>query len=229
MAAVSGEMCHECNSSCLLTNVLSDNERKVLLQRATRIQYRKKEMLFKQGSFQTSLFLLKSGLVKTFIEKKNDKNLIIRLCRSNEFINLSSFLEVTYNYSAVTLSPCDVCIIPLEDVRQLLNKKGEFGQWLIQELSREENYLLQRMISLGTKQMHGRLADVILYLCSKDFENFSVFEYLSRKDIAEIAGMSVEGSIRLLTEFKNDGLISFNGKQITINNIELIRRLSEIG
>ncbi|HOK98184.1 MAG TPA: Crp/Fnr family transcriptional regulator [Bacteroidales bacterium] len=223
------ETCHACDNNCILIKALSESERKILLQRATQVSYRKKEMLFKQGNFQTSLFLLKSGLVKTFMERRNEKNLILRIAVANEFINLPSFLQPTYEFSAITLCNSEVCIIPIDDVRQLLEKKAELSQLILTEYSRLSSFLLQRMVSVGTKQMHGRLADVILYLCSKDFENSNIFEYLSRKDIAEIAGMSVEGSIRLLTEFKNDGLINMNGKHITINNMELMQRLSEIG
>jgi CRP/FNR family transcriptional regulator len=225
---MSADLCHTCDNNCLL-KVLSDSDRKTLLQRATYVNYRKKEMLFKQGSFQTSLFLLKSGLVKTFMERRNDKNIILKIIAPNEIINLPSFFQPTYEFSAITLCNCEVCIIPLEDVRQVMGKKPELGQLFSQEYSRISSYLLQRIKTLGTKQMHGRLADVILYLCSPIFENTNIFEYLSRKDIAEIAGMSVEGSIRLLTEFKNDGLINIEGKQISINNMELMQRLSEIG
>lgn len=223
------ETCHACDNNCIFLKALAESDLKVLLQRATQVTYRKKEMIFKQGSFQTSLFLLRSGLVKTFVERRNDKNLILRIATANEFINLPTLFQSTYEFSAVALSNCEVCIIPLDDIRQFMAKKSELAQMLVEEYSRINTFILQRMVSIGTKQMHGRLADVILYLCSNVFENFKVFEYLSRKDIAEIAGMSVEGAIRLLTEFKNDGLIQINGKNITINNMELMLRLSEIG
>jgi CRP/FNR family transcriptional regulator len=73
------------------------------------------------------------------------------------------------------------------------------------------------------------LADVILYLSGEEFEKTGVFNYLSRNDIAELTGMSKENAIRLLTEFKNDGLIKVDGKDIIINNIELLQKLSSIG
>ncbi|MCX7987239.1 MAG: Crp/Fnr family transcriptional regulator [Bacteroidales bacterium] len=223
------DVCQGCSNNCILSRVLTESDRKILLGRATQVHYRKKEMLFKQGSFQTSLFILKSGLVKIFVERRNEKNIIIKIASSNELINLTSFLQPTYEYSAIAMTNCEVCIIPLSDVQQFMSKKTEFSEELLRECSRIGSFIIQRMVSLGTKQMHGRLADVILYLCGKDFENTNIFEHLSRKDIAEIAGMSVEGSIRLLTEFKNDGLIRINGKEIVINNMELMLRLSEIG
>jgi len=119
---MSADLCYTCDNNCLL-KVLSDSDRKTLLQRATYVNYRKKEMLFKQGSFQTSLFLLKSGLVKTFMERRNDKNIILKIIAPNEIINLPSFFQPTYEFSAITLCNCEVCIIPLEDVRQVMGKK----------------------------------------------------------------------------------------------------------
>ena len=77
--------------------------------------------------------------------------------------------------------------------------------------------------------MHGRLADVLLYLNSSEFNNTDVFSHITRQDIAELSGMALESVIRLLSEFKEDGLIRLDGKKIVINNEELILKLSEIG
>jgi hypothetical protein len=63
----------------------------------------------------------------------------------------------------------------------------------------------------------------------RNYEETNVFDYITRKDIAEMSGMSSESAIRLLTEFKNDGLIITDGKRLEINNLELLNRLSEVG
>ncbi len=228
MTARSKEICQNCEE-CFILKYLTENERNTLLERATQIEYRKKEMLFKQQSFQTNLYFLKSGLVKIFIERRNEKNLLLSICKSNQIINLYSLYNSIFDYSAITLTSCEICIFPLEDFKKVVNSRKTLADNFILEFSKANNFLLKRIASLGTKQMHGRMADVILYLTDKEFDEFDIFDSLSRKDIAEMAGMSVEGSIRLLTEFKNDGLIRFDGKKIVVNNNELINRLSEIG
>jgi CRP/FNR family transcriptional regulator len=222
-------ICRECENGCPFSKLLSENETNSLLQRLTNVQYRKKEMLFKQNSYHTSLYYLKSGFIKIFTERRNEKNIFLKIISSNEIVNLISFFSNVFEYSAVALSNCEVCIVPIEDIRKSFLKNNNFTRYLFEEQSKLNSFMLQRLVSMGTKQMHGRLADVILYLCSSEFENTDIFEYLSRKDIAEMAGMSIEGSIRLLTEFKNDSLIRQEGKKLIINNMELMLRLSEVG
>jgi CRP/FNR family transcriptional regulator len=69
------------------------------------------------------------------------------------------------------------------------------------------------------KQMHGRLADVLLYLDSISYNNEPVFSYLSRKEVADFAGLSTESTVKLLKGFEKDGLIRLIDK-----NIELIKK-----
>ncbi len=222
-------ICENCSESCILWQKIGKELLDFNFKRATSVKYKRKEMLFKQGSYNTSIFLLKSGFVKIFYERRNDKNVILKIASPNDFINISCLGLPINNYSAVSVCESEVCIFPIEEIINLATLNQTFSQFLIEEQSQINQFFIQKIVSFGTKQMHGRLADVILYLCSKQFDNGKIFEYLSRQDIAEMAGMSLEGSIRLLTEFKNDGLIRQEGKRIHINNEELILRLSEIG
>ena len=64
--------------------------------------------------------------------------------------------------------------------------------------------------------MHGRLADTLIYLDNDSFAHLNLFSTLSRKDIADFSGISLESTVRLLTELKNEGIISTDGKIINI-------------
>ena len=78
---------------------------------------------------------------------------------------------------------------------------------------------------LGTKNLQGRLAEAILYLCDFKMKESDIFTHITRKDLAELSAMSVESMIRLLNEFKHDKLININGKHIEINNMEMMKLL----
>ncbi len=77
--------------------------------------------------------------------------------------------------------------------------------------------------------MNGRLADALLYLSNEDFLNEKIFSHLSREDIAGFAGFSVESTVRLLKEFKNDKIIDTDGKEIKILNLHLLKDISRRG
>ena len=85
------------------------------------------------------------------------------------------------------------------------------------------------MFSLTQKQMHGRIADVLLYL-SKEVFNSSDFELsLSRQDIGELSGMTKDSAIRILKEFENEHIIRLEGKKVSISNNLVLEEISMKG
>jgi CRP/FNR family transcriptional regulator len=79
------------------------------------------------------------------------------------------------------------------------------------------------------KQMHGRLADVLLYLDTMRFNDESIFGYLSRKEIADFAGLSTESTVKLLKGFEKDGLINLVDKDIEVLQREALKEISKRG
>jgi CRP/FNR family transcriptional regulator len=110
----------------------------------------------------------------------------------------------------------------------LLNN-GNFASEVIKWYCEKEKQLFFKIKSLGHKQMHGRLADILLYLCSDEFKEKNIFNYLSRKDIADFACISTESVVRLLTELKNEKIIEMEGKDIEILQLDLLKEISRRG
>lgn len=221
--------CTNCNQSCFLRKYCNQGGSDDFSKSLINITYKRKETIIKQKNSSTHLIYLKSGLVKSFSERKNNKNIILKIYPQDSILGIPSHDVEVYNYTAVALKDCEVCLLPKEQFFMLLEQNSLFVNYIFETYSNYSVLLADKLLSLGTKQMHGRLADTILYLCSQEFANTNVFETITRKDISEMSGMSSESAIRLLTEFKNDGLIRSNGKRIEINNFELLNRLSEIG
>ena len=71
------------------------------------------------------------------------------------------------------------------------------------------------------KQLHGRLAYTLIYLSREDFEIKNIFQYLTRKDLAELSTMSTEGAVHILSEFDKDGIVELQGKDIKILDMEI--------
>lgn len=130
-----------------------------------------------------------------------------------------------YHFSAAALADSVVCLIEKASFRRLLQNNGNFASEIIRWHCENEKNLISKIKSLGHKQIHGRMADALLYLCSVSKEDGSVLSSLSRKDIAEFAGTSTEGVVRIMSEFKNDGIIDEQQKQVIITDE---RRLKDI-
>ena len=79
------------------------------------------------------------------------------------------------------------------------------------------------------RQSYGRLADLLLCLSGNIFKSKIFLLDLTRKELAELAGMSTENVIRILKQFQKDELISLDGKTFEIINSEALRKICSIG
>jgi CRP/FNR family transcriptional regulator, polysaccharide utilization system transcription regulator len=229
MSSFDNEICRQCDELCEFMKYADADLADDFIKSLIRVHYKKKETIVKQGSHSSHVIYLKSGLLKVITERRNDKNIILKIVAPGNFIGLTHMLADTHNFTAVALKECEICLWPKDHIFNLMHANKNFAQQIYQANAKYSSLLVSKISSLGTKQMHGRLADVILYLCESEFKDTNVFEVITRKDIAEMSGMSSESAIRLLTEFESDGLIKTDGKKIEINNLELINRLSEVG
>jgi CRP/FNR family transcriptional regulator len=73
------------------------------------------------------------------------------------------------------------------------------------------------------------MADTLLYLDSLKNEKAEIFQLLSRKDLADFAGISTESTVKLLKMFEKDGLIELNEKDLKIIKYDAIREISKRG
>ncbi len=222
--------CLDCTKSSACFKKLIPSELEFINQKKTQILYKKGETICKQGAFSSYVLFISDGLVKLYLESPNNKNINIKILKTSEFIGLSSIYgENIYNYSAVALEDSSICLIEKESLRKLLNDNGNFASEIIKWYCANEKQLFNKIKSLGHKQMHGRLADTLLYLCDESFNQKELFSKLSRQDIADFSCISTESAVRLLAELKNEGIIKLEGKHIRIIDKARLIEISKKG
>jgi len=219
--------CLECKKSSNCFKKLIPSELEFINHNKTQIYYRKGENICKQGAFASYVLYISDGLVKTYLESPGNKNINIKISKTSEFIGLSAiFGDNIYNYSAQALRDSSICLIEKGSFKKLLLNNGNFSSEVIKWYCDKEKQLFNKIKSLGHKQMHGRLADVLLYLCNDEFKEDDIFSLISRKDIADFACISTESTVRLLTELKNEKIIELNGKEIKVLQPKLLKEIS---
>lgn len=222
--------CTECKIGSKCFKKLFPLELEFINTKKAQIFYSKGENICKQGAFASSVMYVSDGLVKLYLENNNKKITNIRLINSSNFIGLSSiFGENIFNYSVVALKDTNICLIDKEGLKKLIEGNGAFASSLIKRYCENETYLFEKFRSISYKQMNGRLADALLYLSSNELQGDNVFSYINRKDIADFACISKESTVGLLTEFKNEGIIDVNGKDIKIIKPDILKNISKTG
>jgi len=222
--------CLDCTKSSKCFKQLVSSELEFVNENKTQVLYRKGENICKQGAFASYVLYISDGLVRLYLESPNNKNINIKILKTSEFIGLSSIYgDNIYNYSVVALKDSNICLIEKESFRKLLNNNGNFSSEIIQWYCNNEKQLFNKIKSLGHKQMHGRLADTLLYLSDESFDQIDLFSFMTRKDIADFSCISTESAVRLLTELKNEGIIGMDGKNIKILDKTKLINISKRG
>jgi CRP/FNR family transcriptional regulator len=111
----------------------------------------------------------------------------------------------------------------------LIRKNPDFAEEFIRRVSLQAIFNFEQMISLTQKQMHGRIADVLFYLSEKIYSGNPFDLTISRQDLADLSGMSKESAIRILKEFKEEGIVNVDGNKVDILNLKQLRQISERG
>jgi len=196
----------------------------------TQVLFRKGDNLTKQGAFSSYVLFIISGLAKQYIEGDNSRNYNLRIIKPGEFVGLSAvFTKNTFNYSSVALTDCQVFLVEKDAIAKVIKQNGLFGFIMITRYCEQNANLFDTLRTVIYKQMNGRIAETLLYVDGFKNENPHIFQLLSRKDIADFAGISTESAVKLLKSFEKDGLIELNEKDIQVVNQNGLLEISKKG
>ncbi|HCT71513.1 MAG TPA: hypothetical protein DF409_11360 [Bacteroidales bacterium] len=225
---------HSCaigSSSTSCMELLTSQELELLDSKMVEVGYRKGEIICKQGAPATQLMIVREGLVKIYMENNSGENLVLHIMPEMNIIGLSSLFEGNnvYQFSAQAYLDTRVQVIDIATFKQLIRSNASFSMKVINLLAEYNTIISGRFYCLTQKQTYGRFADVLLCLANRIYKQQKFPLQLSRKELAEIAGMSVESVARILTRFKEEQLIELECKHLNILDYDRMFDISQKG
>jgi CRP/FNR family transcriptional regulator len=219
-----------CDINALCFQLLSPEETDLVKASKTQILFRKGDSLTKQGAFASYVLFIIKGLAIQYIEGEVNKSFNLRIIKPGEFVGLSSvFTKNTFNYSSVALTDCQVILVEKETISHLVKHNGEFGFNLIRRYCEQNANMTETLRTMLFKQMTGRLAESLLYLETIKTDHPDVFHLLSRKNLADFAGISTESAVKLLKSFEQEAIINLYDKDIFIVDKNRLEKISKNG
>lgn len=192
--------------------------------------YKKGELILKQGIVPNYVLFITEGYALKYIETEEGRSVNVDILREGDFIGIQTVLSVTScNYSIQALSELKACSINLAILKSLVETNISFTLKLLKRAAEDENALMLFHTKLTYKQMSGKLAQTLLFLTENRNSDLNVFGLLSRKDIANFAGISHINATKILKEFEKEGVIKLDGKDIYIIDRKRLEYLSQIG
>jgi CRP-like cAMP-binding protein len=221
--------CKECLLKCDIYPTLLSTGIKCSDINTLHAHFKKHDNICKQGTEVTHAIFLVKGSAKLYIEGLNNRNVILYILRPPAYIGLLSFFESPhYFYSATALEDSEVCFIELSLVKRLYLENHDLLLKLNGALGKSVSNIMNKIISLNQKQIRGRIAENLIYL-SEIYNNIKFIVGVTRKELGEMSAISEENTVRLLSEFSKENIISIKGKEIEILDMSLLKKICEVG
>jgi CRP-like cAMP-binding protein len=190
--------------------------------------FKKKQVVFSEGSYPHGLYFINSGKVKTYKTNSDGKEFITGLFKEGDFIGYQALLEEDmYLESATALEDTAISLVSKEDFFTLIYKNSEVSKKFIKMLSDSVVEKEKALLNLAYNSVRKRIAEALVELKAKYHKEgakpFSMA--VLREDIANMAGTSQETTIRMLGDFKDEKLIEINGGTITIINSDKLEKM----
>ena len=189
---------------------------------------KKGEVIFEEGEVVNGIYCINEGICKLSKLSKNGKDQIIKIVVKGDLLGQRSLItEECANLQAIALNDMKVCFIPKSEILKDLHNNPKFSFDLLKSMANELKEADDIIVNMAQKSVRQRLAETIIYI----HNNFGVNPdntlsvLLSREDLANIVGTATESAIRVLSQFKKEGLISTSGKFIKIEDLSGLKRV----
>jgi CRP-like cAMP-binding protein/CheY-like chemotaxis protein len=202
---------------------------KRLLDQSETYTYAKNEEIYRENTRPKGIYYLNNGKVK--ISKPNDygKELIHSIYARGDFFGFIPTLHKNHQYylSAIAIEDSEVSLIPKDDFFNLIFNNTEASQIFIKLLTDKLREKDEQLTNLAYNSVRKKVADALVVLHEKyrDDEGYPYCISVSRKDLADLAGVATETAIRTLSEFKEEKLIKTNANKICILEFDRLKNM----
>jgi CRP-like cAMP-binding protein/DNA-binding NarL/FixJ family response regulator len=180
--------------------------------------YKKKAIVFDEGESSSYLYFIKSGQIKTLKVHPDGKELIMNVYKAGDFIGVESILQnEPYIESAIALEDAELVLIPKTDFLTIIYAHIDIAKSFISLLCRKVKEKETQLLHLAYNSIRQRTAEALLKLHSSNNNESTVS--IAREDLAKIVGTATESVIRVLSDFKEEGLVDIAGGKITIKQV----------
>ncbi|MEM6831364.1 MAG: response regulator [Bacteroidota bacterium] len=196
-------------------------------ERKTR-EFRKKDIIYREGDFGSYVYKIKKGKVKTFRINEDGKELVLNILKEGDFMGVRSIIEGDlYTEFAEAMEETSLVLLPRNDFNELLFGNREVSSQFIKMLSQNLAEREHELMEMAYNTVRKRTADSLikLYETYKTDGVTDVNFDISRADLASMVGTATESVIRILSEFKKDQWITINGSNISIAKPELLSKV----
>ncbi len=185
--------------------------------------YKKKNDVYRESEYPNYLYFVESGKIKTIKANEDGKELITAIYSAGEFFGYEALLEnKDHPDSAEAMEDSYIISIPRDEFFELIYSNREVAKKFIELLSNKVSEKEQRLVNLAYNSVRQRTAEALIEVYEKfNPEHKSNFALsVSREDLSNMVGTATESVIRVISDFKEEGLVESKNGKIVIRDFD---------
>jgi CRP-like cAMP-binding protein len=210
---------------------LSDAELKELEPYLTTAKVRKKDTIFSEGEPPEWFYLVLSGKVKITKLSHDGKEIILEVISPTDiFGGVAVIKGFPYPANAVAMEESEVLRISRRNLMRLVDRFPNVMYCIALQLGDRMKSSYDSLKNIALERVEARIAALLLKLAGKvglpSKDGVVIDMRLTKQDIADMVGTTVETSIRTFSKFKKQGLVTETGGKFVIRDRDALSALS---
>lgn len=223
--------CRNCSlgTLCLPMGLSSDDIEQLdgIVRRARPLH--RGDYLFRKGERFRSLFVVKTGSVKTFAPGEDGGEQVLGFHLPGELIGLDAIEKEVHACSAKVLETSAICEVPYHRLTDLSSSIPSLQHQLYRILSKEIRQDIEMLLLLGKRSADERLAAFLLSISKRlgkrGLSPTDFYLSMSRHDIGNYLSLAVETVSRLFTRLQEEGLLKVDRKHVELLDLKAIEAI----
>jgi CRP-like cAMP-binding protein len=228
---MSGDVLSKLKNFTVFTEV-SEKRLAAMAKETFTSEYERHAYVWNEGDASRYLYLIVSGRVKLIKHSETGKDVIIEIFGPRDAIGeMSLLVGGAYTTAAVCLSPVEMLCVPRQQILDVLGTVPGMALRSLRGMARRQRMLMQKIKELAAGGVEYRIAHLLLKLADRIGEESDEVEItipivLSRQDIADLVGTTVETAIRVMSRWRKMDIVTNDKRGIIIRDRETLEDLA---
>ncbi len=197
-------------------------------------QYQKDDYIFLEGEAPEALYVVKTGKIKVLRHSTDGKDVVLRVASPGQMLgSVAVFDGGGYPGTAQAIEDCCLLVIARNDCLTLVTRYPVFALAVINDMGTRLRGSAEQIRSLAVERVEQRIARVLLKLgasAGADTADGRVIEMpLTRQDVADMTGTTVETAIRVMSKFRRLELIRTRRGKVVLVDLQALQDIAEAG
>jgi len=214
--------CGECSlrALCLPAGIAAHELKDLDAVVRARVPLDRGEALFRNGDPLESLYVIRSGSIRTAQASTEGEEQIIGFHIPGEIVGLDAMSDDVHHCDAIALERTSVCAVPFDRLQEIAGRIPALQRQLHRIISREMVQDHHHLVALGRRTARQRLALFIQSLSERleaaGYPGDEIYLSMSREDIANYLGLALETVSRLISRLHDEGIVAVDRRHVTI-------------